>query len=109
ERKAKMTEMRPSGGGRVRLVFHAPTRGLICYQGELLTDTRGTAVINRLFHDYGAYRGDILGRRNGVLISNAQGDAVAYALWNLDDRWPMMIEPGWNVYRGMIVVEHTRG
>ena len=109
ERKAEMTEMRPSGGGRVRLVFHAPTRGLIGYQGELLTDTRGTAVMNRLFHDYGAYRGDILGRRNGVLISNDQGEAVAYALWNLEDRGPMMIEPGWKVYRGMIVGEHTRG
>jgi GTP-binding protein len=108
ERKAEMTEMRPSGGGRVRLVFHAPTRGLIGYQGELLTDTRGTAVMNRLFHDYGAYRGDILGRRNGVLISNDQGEAVAYALWNLEDRGPMMIEPGWKVYRGMIVGEHTR-
>ncbi|MFL5084258.1 MAG: translational GTPase TypA, partial [Xanthobacteraceae bacterium] len=90
ERKAEMTEMRPSGGGRVRLVFHAPTRGLIGYQGELLTDTRGTAVMNRLFHDYGPYRGDILGRRNGVLISNDQGEAVAYALWNLEDRGPMM-------------------
>jgi GTP-binding protein len=109
ERKAEMTEMRPSGGGRVRLVFHAPTRGLIGYQGELLTDTRGTAVMNRLFHDYGPYRGDILGRRNGVLISNDQGEAVAYALWNLEDRGPMMIEPGWKVYRGMIVGEHTRG
>ena len=109
ERKAEMTEMRPSGGGRVRLVFRAPTRGLIGYQGELLTDTRGTAVMNRLFHDYGAYRGDILGRRNGVLISNDQGEAVAYALWNLEDRGPMMIEPGWKVYRGMIVGEHTRG
>ena len=109
ERKAEMTEMRPSGGGRVRLVFHAPTRGLIGYQGELLTDTSGTAVMNRLFHDYGAYRGDILGRRNGVLISNDQGEAVAYALWNLEDRGPMMIEPGWKVYRGMIVGEHTRG
>jgi GTP-binding protein len=109
ERKAEMTEMRPSGGGRVRLVFHAPTRGLIGYQGELLTDTRGTAVMNRLFHEYGAYRGDILGRRHGVLISNDQGEAVAYALWNLEDRGPMMIEPGWKVYRGMIVGEHTRG
>ena len=109
ERKAEMIEMRPSGGGRVRLVFHAPTRGLIGYQGELLTDTRGTAVMNRLFHDYGAYRGDISGRRNGVLISNDQGEAVAYALWNLEDRGPMMIEPGWKVYRGMIVGEHTRG
>jgi GTP-binding protein len=109
ERKAEMMEMRPSGGGRVRLVFHAPTRGLIGYQGELLTDTRGTAVMNRLFHDYGPYRGEILGRRNGVLISNDQGEAVAYALWNLEDRGPMMIEPGWKVYRGMIVGEHTRG
>ena len=109
ERKAEMMEMRPSGGGRVRLVFHAPTRGLIGYQGELLTDTRGTAVMNRLFHDYGPYRGEIVGRRNGVLISNDQGEAVAYALWNLEDRGPMMIEPGWKVYRGMIVGEHTRG
>jgi GTP-binding protein len=109
ERKAEMTEMRPSGGGRVRLVFHAPTRGLIGYHGELLTDTRGTAVMNRLFHGYGAYRGEIVGRRNGVLISNDQGEAVAYALWNLEDRGPMMIEPGWKVYRGMIVGEHTRG
>jgi GTP-binding protein len=109
ERKGEMTEMRPSGGGRVRLVFHAPTRGLIGYQGELLTDTRGTAVMNRLFHGYGSYRGEIVGRRNGVLISNDQGEAVAYALWNLEDRGPMMIEPGWKVYRGMIVGEHTRG
>ena len=108
ERKAEMTEMRPSGGGRVRLVFHAPTRGLIGYQGELLTDTRGTAVMNRLFHDYGAYRGTSWAG-NGVLISNDQGEAVAYALWNLEDRGPMMIEPGWKVYRGMIVGEHTRG
>jgi GTP-binding protein len=109
ERKAEMMEMRPSGGGRVRLVFHAPTRGLIGYQGDLLTDTRGTAVMNRLFHGYGPHRGEIIGRRNGVLISTDQGDAVAYALWNLEDRGPMMIEPGWKVYRGMIVGEHSRG
>jgi GTP-binding protein len=109
ERKGEMVEMRPSGGGRVRLVFYAPTRGLIGYNGELLTDTRGTAVMNRLFHEYGAHRGDIIGRRNGVLISTDQGDAVAYAMWNLEDRGPMMIEPGWKVYRGMIVGEHTRG
>ena len=108
-RKAELVEMRPSGGGRVRLVFHAPTRGLIGYHGELLADTRGTAVMNRLFHGYGAYRGEIVGRRNGVLISNDQGEAVAYALWNLEDRGPMIIEPGWKVYRGMIVGEHTRG
>ena len=108
ERKAEMVEMRPSGGNRQRLVFHAPTRGLIGYQGELLTDTRGTAIMNRLFHDYAPYRGDIQGRRNGVLISNDAGEAVAYAMWNLEDRGPMMIEPGWKVYRGMIVGQHTR-
>jgi GTP-binding protein len=109
ERKGEMIEMRPSGGGRVRLVFYAPTRGLIGYNGELLTDTRGTAVMNRLFHAYGPHRGDIIGRRNGVLISTDQGEAVAFAMWNLEDRGPMMIEPGWKVYRGMIVGEHTRG
>jgi GTP-binding protein len=108
ERKAEMIELKPSGGGRVRLVFYAPTRGLIGYQGELLTDTRGTAIMNRLFHAYAPYKGAIQGRRNGVLISNDQGDAVAYALWNLEDRGPMMIEPGWKVYKGMIVGEHTR-
>ncbi|MBK9080561.1 MAG: translational GTPase TypA [Rhizobiales bacterium] len=108
ERKAELVEMRPSGGNRQRLVFYAPTRGLIGYQGELLTDTRGTAIMNRLFHDYAPYKGDIQGRRNGVLISNDQGEAVAYALWNLEDRGPMMIEPGWKVYQGMIVGEHTR-
>ncbi|MEJ2431791.1 MAG: translational GTPase TypA, partial [Pseudolabrys sp.] len=109
ERKAEMMEMRPSGGNRTRLVFHAPTRGLIGYQGELLTDTRGTAIMNRVFHAYAPYKGPIRGRRNGVLISNDQGEAVAYALWNLEDRGPMMIEPGWKVYKGMIVGEHTRG
>ncbi len=109
ERKADMREMRPSGGGRVRLVFHAPTRGLIGYQGELLTDTRGTAIMNRLFHGYAPHKGPIQGRRNGVLISNDRGEAVAFALWNLEDRGPMMIEPGWKVYNGMIVGEHTRG
>jgi GTP-binding protein len=108
ERKAEMIEMKPSGGGRVRLVFYAPTRGLIGYQGELLTDTRGTAIMNRLFHDYAPHKGNIQGRRNGVLISNDKGEAVAYALWNLEERGPMMIEPGWKVYVGMIVGEHTR-
>ena len=109
ERKADLIEMRPSGGGRVRLIFHAPTRGLIGYQGELLTDTRGTGIINRLFHGYAPHKGLIQGRRNGVLISTDQGEAVAYALWNLEDRGPMMIEPGARVYQGMIVGEHTRG
>jgi GTP-binding protein len=109
ERKAELVEMKPSGGGRLRLVFHAPTRGLIGYQGELLTDTRGTAIMNRLFHGYAPYKGAIPGRRNGVLISTDAGEAVAYALWNLEDRGPMMIDPGAKVYRGMIVGEHTRG
>src|SRR6202521_4966242 len=86
ERKGELIEMRPSGGGRVRLIFFAPTRGLIGYHGELLTDTRGTAVMNRLFHAYGTHRGEIAGRRNGVLISTDRGDAVAYAMWNLADR-----------------------
>jgi GTP-binding protein len=108
ERKADMIELKPSGGHRVRLVFHAPTRGLIGYQGELLTDTRGTAIMNRLFHAYAPHKGDIEGRRNGVLISNEQGEAVAYAMFKLEDRGPMMIEPGWKIYRGMIVGEHTR-
>ncbi len=108
ERRADMLEMRPSGGNRVRLVFHAPTRGLIGYQAELMTDTRGTAIMNRLFHAYEPYKGEIAGRRNGVLIANTAGEAVAYALWNLEDRGPMMIEPGWKVYQGMIVGEHTR-
>ena len=109
ERRAEMVAMRPSGGGRLRLVFHAPTRGLIGYQGELLSDTRGTAVFNRVFHAYAPYKGEIEGRRTGVLISNGDGEAVAYALWNLEDRGPMMIVPGTRVYRGMIVGEHARG
>ena len=108
ERKGEMVEMRPSGGDRLRLVFLAPTRGLIGYLGELLTDTRGTAIMNRVFHNWGPWKGDIAGRRNGVLISNEKGEAVAYAMWNLEDRGPMMIEPGWKVYQGMIVGQHTR-
>jgi len=109
ERRAEMIAMRPSGGGRLRLVFHAPTRGLIGYQGELLSDTRGTAVFNRVFHAYAPYKGEIEGRRTGVLISNGEGEAVAYALWNLEDRGPMMVVPGTRVYQGMIVGEHARG
>jgi GTP-binding protein len=108
ERKAEMLEMRPSGGNRLRLVFHAPTRGLIGYQSELMTDTRGTAIMNRLFHAYQPYRGEMAGRVNGVLISNDAGEAVAYALWNLEDRGPMVIEPGWKVYQGMIIGIHSR-
>jgi GTP-binding protein len=108
ERKAELIEMKPSGGGRQRLRFLAPTRGLIGYQGELLTDTRGTGIINRLFHGYAPHKGPIQGRRNGVLISTETGGAVAYALWNLEDRGAMMIDPGTRVYGGMIVGEHAR-
>ena len=107
-RKAEMQEMRPSGGGKVRLTFLAPTRGLIGYHGEFLTDTRGTGVMSRLFHGYAPYKGALEGRRNGVLISNGQGAAVAYALWNLEERGPMFITPGTDVYAGMIVGAHTR-
>lgn len=108
ERKADMLEMKPSGGNRLRLVFKAPTRGLIGYQGELLTDTKGTAIMNRLFDSYGPFKGEIAGRVNGVLIANEPGEAVAYALWNLEDRGPMIIEPGWKVYQGMLIGIHSR-
>lgn len=108
ERKADMTEMKPSGAGRTRMVFHAPTRGLIGYQGELLSDTRGTAIMNRVFLEYAPYKGAIKGRHTGVLISMEQGEAVAFALWNLEDRGPMMIHPGDKVYQGMIIGEHNR-
>jgi len=109
ERKAELTEMKPSGGGKTRLVFLAPSRGLIGYIGEFLTDTRGTGVMNRLFHGYAPYKGPIASRHTGVLISNSDGVSVAYALWNLEDRGPMMIDPGVPVYQGMIIGEHTRG
>ncbi len=108
ERRGELVEMRPSGGGRQRLIMRVPTRGLIGYHSELLSDTRGTAVMNRIFHSYAPYRGDIQGRRTGVLISNSQGEAVAYALWNLEDRGPLMIDPQTRVYQGMIVGEHNR-
>ncbi len=108
-RKAEMTDMRPSGGGKLRLTFHAPTRGLIGYQGEFLTDTRGTGIMSRLFHGYAPWKGPIEGRRNGVLVSTGAGEAVAYALWNLEERGPMFITPGTPVYQGMIIGAHTRG
>ncbi len=108
-RKGELQDMRPSGAGKTRLVFYAPSRGLIGYHGEFLTDTRGTGVMNRIFHEYGAYRGPIAGRRNGALIANAEGISVAYAMWNLEDRGPMFIDPGVPVYEGMIIGEHSRG
>lgn len=109
ERKADLLEMKPSGGGRTRLMFHAPTRGLIGYQADLMSDTRGSAIFNRLFHGYESFKGPIQGRHTGVLLSNGNGEAVAYALFNLEDRGPMMVDPGTKVYSGMIVGEHTRG
>ncbi|MDP1730360.1 MAG: translational GTPase TypA [Devosia sp.] len=108
ERKGDLVEMRASGIGRTRLRFHVPTRALIGYQPELLSDTRGTAIFNRLFHAYAPYKGPLPGRRTGVLISNSSGQAVAYALWNLEDRGPMLIDPGADGYEGMIIGEHTR-
>jgi GTP-binding protein len=106
-RKGEMTEMRPSGG-KTRLYFIAPSRGLIGYHGEFLTDTRGTGVMSRLFHSYGPYRGPIEGRRNGVLLSTENGKAVGYALFNLEDRGIMFINPGDSVYEGMIIGENNR-
>ncbi len=108
-RKGEMLDMRPSGSGKQRLVFHVPSRILIGYHGEFLTDTRGTGIINRLFHGYAPYKGPIDKRRNGTLISLGDGKAVAYALWNLEERGPMFINAGDKVYGGMIIGEHSRG
>ncbi|MCE2926159.1 MAG: translational GTPase TypA [Rickettsiales bacterium] len=108
QRKGEMVDMRPSGGGKTRIIFYVPSRGLIGYQGEFLTDTRGTGTMNRLFHDYKPFKGDLAGRRNGALIALDKGEAVAYAIWNLQDRGIMFINPGDKVYEGMIVGEHSR-
>ncbi|MBQ8250740.1 MAG: translational GTPase TypA [Alphaproteobacteria bacterium] len=102
-RKGEMTEMYPSGGGKTRLTFIAPSRGLIGYYSEFLTDTCGTGVMNRLFHSYAPYKGQITGRRNGVLISTEQGKAVPYALFNIQERGPLFIPAGVTVYAGMII------
>lgn len=108
QRKAELTDMRPSGGGKVRLSFKAPSRGLIGYHGEFLTDTHGTGIMNRTFDSYGPYKGAITGRRNGVLISMETGKAVTYALWNLEERGVIMIDGGEPVYVGMIIGENSR-
>jgi GTP-binding protein len=108
-RKGEMLEMKSSGSGKQRLIFHVPSRALIGYHGEFLTDTRGTGIMNRLFHGYAPYKGPIDRRRNGTLISLGDGKAIAYALWNLEDRGPMFIDPGDKVYAGMIIGEHSRG
>lgn len=108
QRKGVMEDMRPSGGGKTRITFIAPSRGLIGYQSEFLTDTRGTGIMNRLYHGHEAYKGKIEGRRNGALISTDQGEAVAYAIFNLQDRGVMFINPQDKVYAGMVVGEHSR-
>jgi len=100
--------MRPSGGGKVRLTFHMPSRGLIGYHGEFLTDTRGTGIMNRLFAGYGPWKGTLEGRRNGSLISNSDGEAVQYSLWYLQERGTLFVDPGAKIYVGMILGEHSR-
>ena len=108
KRKAEMTDMRPAGGGKTKITFSGPSRGLIGYLGEFLTDTRGTGIMHRSFERYGPHMGPIRGRRHGVLISNGNGKAVAFALFNLQERSSIMIEPGDDVYEGMIVAENSR-
>ena len=107
-RKAELTDMRPSGGGKTRITFSAPSRGLIGYHGEFLSDTRGTGIMNRLFEKYGPYKGPIEGRQNGVLISNGGGEAVAYALNALEERGILMVSPGEPIYEGMIIGENAK-
>ena len=107
-RKGEMTDMRPSGGGKVRLTFSGPSRGLIGYHGEFLSDTRGTGIMNRLFDSYGPWKGPIAGRPNGVLISTETGEAVGYALGYLEERGELMVVPGEPVYAGMVVGENAK-
>jgi len=108
QRKSEMLDMRESGSGKTRLVFVAPSRGLIGYQSKFLTDTRGTGVINRVFHSYKPFKGEITERRAGALISTGDGKAVAYAIWKLQDRGAMFIGHQTPVYQGMVVGEHNR-
>jgi GTP-binding protein len=107
-RKGEMVDMRPAGEGKTRIVAHVPSRGLIGYHGEFLTDTRGTGVLNRVFHEWAPYKGAIAGRRAGVLISMEDGVSVAYALWNLEDRGRMFIGAQAKIYQGMVIGEHSR-
>ena len=107
-RKAEMTDMRPSGGGKTRITFSAPSRGMIGYHGEFLSDTRGTGIMNRLFEKYGPHKGAIEGRKNGVLISNGAGEAVAYALGPLEERGILFVSPGEPLYEGMIIGENAK-
>ena len=107
-RKGEMVDMRAAGAGKTRILFHAPSRALIGYQSRFLTSTRGTGVMNRIFHSYADHKGDIQGRHNGVLVSNDQGSAVAYALFNLQERGVMFVNPQDAVYQGMVIGENSR-
>ena len=107
-RKGEMTDMRPSGGGKTRITFSAPSRGLIGYHGEFLSDTRGTGIMNRLFEKYGPHKGNIEGRKNGVLISNGAGEANSYALGPLEERGVLFVGHGETLYEGMIVGENAK-
>ena len=108
ERKGDLVEMRPAGVGKTRIVAHVPSRGLIGYHGQFLTDTRGTGVLNRIFHEWAPFKGHIQGRRQGVLISMENGTTVAFALWNLEDRGKLFLGAQEQVYEGMIIGEHSR-
>ena len=108
QRKSELKEMKSGGKGKTRLIFKAPSRGLIGYQNQFLTETKGTGVLNRVFEKYDAFKGEIKGRRNGVLIATERGEAVAFALFNLQSRGSMFVEPKTKVYKGMIVGEHNR-
>ena len=107
-RKGEMVDMRPTGAGKTRIVFHAPARGLIGYHGEFLTDTRGTGVMNRMFLDYAPHKGPMVGRTNGVLISTEQGEAVTYGLWYIEERGKLFISTGAKVYEGMIIGQNAK-
>ena len=103
-----MIDMKNFGIGKTRIIFKSPSRGLIGYQSQFMTETKGTGVLNRIFYNYEPYKGDIIERRNGALISTETGSAVAYAIFNLQDRGIMFIEPQTKIYKGMIVGEHNR-
>jgi len=108
ERRGDLVEMKPAGVGKTRIVAHVPSRGLIGYHGQFLTDTRGTGVLNRIFHSWAPHKGHIQGRRQGVLISMENGTSVAYALWKLEDRGRFFIGVQEAVYTGMVIGEHNR-
>jgi GTP-binding protein len=108
-RKAELKDMGPSGAGKTRISLVAPSRSLIGYQGEFLTDTRGSGVLNRVFSHYEPYKGVLDQQRKGVLISNSDGETAAFALWNLEDRGVMFVGAGEKTYLGMIIGENARG